>query len=106
MGVDSIQRNFEPLTKQVDALKANLLSDGRAKSIICDAFIGDRLEVPKHIGKVVYDHYFNPKYSEFEPRTDWSLHNTFTSSFKELDPVPQFKATVKLAQFFDRVSLN
>jgi hypothetical protein len=26
----------------------------------------------------------------------WSLLNAFTSAFKELDPIPQFKATAKL----------
>jgi hypothetical protein len=29
----------------------------------------------------------------------WSLSNAFTSAFKELDPVPQFKATAKLGEF-------
>ena len=26
----------------------------------------------------------------------WSLSNAFTSAFKKLDPIPQFKATAKL----------
>jgi hypothetical protein len=26
----------------------------------------------------------------------WSQSNAFTSAFKELDPIPQFKATAKL----------
>jgi hypothetical protein len=42
---------------------------------------------------------FEPKYEEFRPRTIWSLSNAFTSAFKELDPIPQFKATAKLAEF-------
>ena len=28
-----------------------------------------------------------------QPRTMWSLSNAFTSAFKELDPIPQYKAT-------------
>jgi hypothetical protein len=28
----------------------------------------------------------------------WSLSNAFTSAFKELDPIPQFKATAKLLE--------
>jgi hypothetical protein len=28
---------------------------------------------------------------EFAPRTVWSLSNAFTSAFKDLDPIPQFK---------------
>ncbi len=29
----------------------------------------------------------------------WSLSNAFTSAFKKLAPVPQFKATAKLGAF-------
>jgi len=43
--------------------------------------------------------YFEPQYPEFSPRTMWSLSNAFTSAFKNLDPVPQFKATAKLGGF-------
>ena len=43
--------------------------------------------------------YFEPEYPEFSARTMWSLSNAFTSAFKKLDPIPQFKATVKLGGF-------
>jgi hypothetical protein len=43
----------------------------------------------------------NPQYDEFRARTIWSLSNAFTSAFKELDPIPQFKATAKLAGFIE-----
>jgi hypothetical protein len=43
--------------------------------------------------------YFNPTVEEFQPRTMWSLSNSFTSAFKDLDPIPQYKATAKLAGF-------
>jgi hypothetical protein len=39
------------------------------------------------------------QYEEFSPRTMWSFSNAFTSSSKELDPVPQFKVTAKLGAF-------
>jgi hypothetical protein len=29
------------------------------------------------------------------------LSNAFTSSFEELDPIPQFKATAKLGEFLE-----
>jgi len=38
---------------------------------------------------------------EFRSRTIWSLSNAFTSAFKELDPIPQFKATAKLGEFLE-----
>ena len=50
-----------------------------------------------------HDLYFRPTHSEFEPRTLWSLSNAFTSAFKQLDPIPQFKATAKLGWFLQRV---
>lgn len=100
LGIDRIQRNFAPLQKQVEAWKANQLSDERAKAFIYDAFIGDELDAPKHLARRVGDHYFNPQLKEFEPRTMWSLQNSFTSAFKLLDPVPQFRATASLGKLF------
>jgi len=38
---------------------------------------------------------------EFRSRTIWSLSNAFTSAFKGLDPIPQFKATAKLGGFLE-----
>ena len=70
--------------------------------IIYEAFIESELEVPKHIARRVHDHYFEPQFDEFKPRTIWSLSNAFTSSFKELDPIPQFKATARLAGFLEQ----
>ena len=49
----------------------------------------------------MHDLYFEPKYQEFRPRTIWSLSNAFTSAFKELEPIPQFKATAKLGEFLE-----
>jgi hypothetical protein len=42
-------------------------------------------------------------YEEFQPRTMWSLSNAFTSAFKELEPIPQYKAIAKLAGFLQGV---
>jgi hypothetical protein len=48
----------------------------------------------------VHDLYFEPKYDDFRPRTIWRLSNAFTSAFKEVDPIPQFKAA-KLGDFLE-----
>ena len=45
----------------------------------------------------VHDLYFQPVHEQFQPRTMWNLSNAFTSAFKELDPIPHYKATAKLA---------
>jgi hypothetical protein len=94
-----MQRNFEPMRCQVERWRAQQLTDATAKLTIYRAFIESDLEVPKHLAPLVHNLYFNPKYAEFEPRTLWSLSNGFTSAFKELDPIPQFKATAKLGNF-------
>jgi hypothetical protein len=35
------------------------------------------------------------------PERLFCLSNAFTSAFKELDPIPQFKATAKLGEFME-----
>ena len=101
VGVDRMQRNFEPMRKQVEAWRATELTDINAKMIIYEAFIQSELEVPKHLARRVHDNYFEPQYDEFRSRTMWSLSNAFTSAFKELDPVPQFRATAKLGEYLE-----
>ena len=56
---------------------------------------------PRHLVRKVHERYFEPRYDEFRLRTIWSLSNAFTSAFKELDPIPQFKATAKLGEFLE-----
>ena len=101
VGVDRMQRNFEPLQKQVEAWKAGQLSDDCAKLIIYRAFVENELAAPKHLLRRVHDLYFNPKIEEFVSRTVWSLSNAFTSAFKELEPIGQFRATAKLGRFLE-----
>ena len=69
--------------------------------VIYEAFVEGQLEAPKHLARTVHDLYFEPKYEEFRSRTIWSLSNAFTSPFKELDPIPQFKATANLGEFLE-----
>ena len=91
-----MQRNFGGMCTQVEASGESQLSDVAAKLIIHRAFIVSDLEVPKHLAKSVHKMYFNPQDEEFQPRTMWSLSNAFTSAFKGLEPIPQFRATAKL----------
>src|SRR5260370_9785029 len=85
------------MKKQVEAWKAARIPDEAAKLVIYRAFVESELDVPKHLARRVHDLYFNLQVEEFAPRTTWSLSNAFTSAFKELDPIPQFRATAKLA---------
>jgi hypothetical protein len=106
IGIDRIQRNFEPMKKQVEAWKGTRIANEAAKLVIYRAFVEGELDVPKHLARRVHDLYFNPQVEEFAPRTTWSLSNAFTSAFKELDPIPQFKATAKLASFVERAAVR
>jgi len=101
VGVDRMQRNFEPMRKQVEAWKGTRLPDETAKLVIYRALVEAELDVPKHLARRVHDLYFNPTVDEFAPRTTWSLSNAFTSAFKELDPIPQFKATARQASILE-----
>jgi len=98
-GVDDMQRNFQPMVQAVERWKRCQLTDVSAKLVIYRAFVEGELECPRHLDRKVHDLYFNPIYDEFQPRTMWSLSNAFTSAFDELDPIPKYKATGKLAGF-------
>jgi hypothetical protein len=101
IGVDRMQRNFDPMRKQIEVWKAAQLPDTEAKLIIYRAFVEGQLAAPKHLTRQVHDLYFNPQVEAFAPRTVWSLSNAFTSAFKTLDPIPQFRATAKLGTFLE-----
>jgi hypothetical protein len=102
IGVDKIQRNFEPLRNQIEMWRNIQLSDMEAKNIIYTAFIEGELEAPKSLINVVHSLYFDPIYPDFVPRTFWSLSNAFTSAFKDLNPTSQFQATAKLGDFLNK----
>jgi ATP-dependent protease Clp ATPase subunit len=100
--VTKMQRHFEPMKRQIDAWQGFELPDARAKAVIYDAFVAGQLQAPKKLASRVHQHYFHPQHPEFEPRTMWSLSNAFTSALGELEPVPRFRATAKLAPFLAR----
>jgi Domain of unknown function (DUF932) len=68
VGVDRMQRNFEPMRKQVETWQRSELTDVAAKVVIYEAFVEGRLEAPKHLARTVHDLYFEPKYEEFTSR--------------------------------------
>ena len=46
VGVDRMQRNFEPMRKQVEAWQRSELTDVTAKVVIYEAFVEGKLEAP------------------------------------------------------------
>jgi hypothetical protein len=103
VGVDRIQRNFEPMQRQVESWRQAQITDAQAKLIFYSAFVDGKLDAPKSLLPEVHRCYFEPHYPEFSPRTMWSLSNAFTSAFKKLDPVPQFKTTARLGEFLSQL---
>jgi hypothetical protein len=55
-----MQRNFEPMRKQVEAWQRSEIMDVSAKVIIYEAFVEGKLEAPKHLARMVPDLYFEP----------------------------------------------
>ena len=61
VGVDRMQRNFEPMRKQVEAWQRWKLTAVTAKVVIYETFVERKLEAPKHLARTVYDIYFEPR---------------------------------------------
>ena len=103
IGVDDMMRNFKLMVESVERWQQTQLTDVSAKMIIYRAFVEGELEAPRNLDRKVHDLYFDPRFDDFRPRTMWSLSNAFTSAFKELEPIPAYRATAKLAGFLAAV---
>jgi hypothetical protein len=64
VGVDRIQRNFEPLQRQVETWRKTQVTDETAKLIFYSAFIDGKLEAPRSLLPEVHRLYFEPQYPE------------------------------------------
>jgi hypothetical protein len=104
LGVDRVQRQFEPMLVQVDVWRNHSLSDIQAKELVYDAFVGEKIDAPRHLMKDVDRLYFQPEHEEFQPRTVYSLQNAFTSAFQKLDPIPMFRATTSAGEYFTAIN--
>ncbi len=66
VGVDRMQRNFEPMLAKWRCGKEQQLPDATAKLIIYRAFVEGALDVPKHVARRrLHELYFEPQYPEF-----------------------------------------
>jgi hypothetical protein len=101
IGVDRIQRGFQPLREAIDLRRGYLLSEEVAHSLIYRTFMENRFPL-KLLNTVHREFFVAPSHEEFKQQTVWSLENAFTTAFKELKPVAQFKMTAKLGSFLSR----
>ena len=101
IGVDRIQRGFEPLRGAITFKRERQLRAEEARSLIYRAFMEHRF--PLKLLRIVHQEFFvAPSHAEFKQQTVWSLENAFTTAFKELKPVAQFRLIAKLGSFLSR----
>jgi hypothetical protein len=81
VGVDRMQRNFEPMRKQVETWQRSELADVEVKVVIYEAFVEGKLEALKRLARAVHDLYFEPSMRNSSEGPS-GLSNAFTSTFK------------------------
>lgn len=60
------------------------------------------MDAPKHLTRMVHARYFSADEPAFQSANLWRLQNSFTGVFKDqLDPVPFYKATASLGEYFE-----
>jgi hypothetical protein len=102
VGIDRMQRNFEPMRKQFEAWRQSELADVTAKMIIYQAFIESELEVPRHLARRVHDLYFRNTTSSNRVRsgacrTRSRLHSKTWTRFRNSGQQPSSAVSSKLA---------
>jgi hypothetical protein len=91
MGIDRIQRNWEPLKAAIAVKKQTHINELDAKMFIYDAFTTGKF--PVSLFKSVHSDYFGKN-----EHTVWGLENSFTESFKKLLPVSQYEQTARFGK--------
>ena len=92
MGIDRIQRGWEPLRQAIQLKRETKLCTESAKLFIYKAFTEGK--IPISLFRSVHSGYFEAE----EQKTVWGIENAFTDSFKKLLPVSQFENTAKLGK--------
>lgn len=103
-GFDKFLQHSEEITISIERLAGTVLSDSRAKEMICDLFMAESL--PTRLFDDVTRFYFKPLDSQpdCQPRSLWGLHNACTRAAKDLPPASHFRASVRLGRAFDLTS--
>lgn len=97
-GIDRAVQRFGALDINISRLTNTGITDIQAKALIVDAAVSG--VISGNDVKDVVKEYFEPRHSEFEARTLWSLHNAFTETFKSLRPNIALEANQKLGTLF------
>ena len=96
-----MQRNFEPMRKQVEAWQRCELTDVTAKVVIYEAFVEGKTRILQAPGQDRARPVFRAEYEEFKSRTIWSLSNAFHIGFQGTGADSVNNSTAKLGEFLD-----
>lgn len=101
VAIDTVMRQFDPLAKHIQEWRGQQLSVEQAKLCIYEAFIEERIALPKHLMRPTHEAYFNSPHEEFPPGNVWSLQNAFTYPLRDrLDPIPRQQAQAAIGEYF------
>ncbi len=93
VGVDRIQRNFEPQQRQVETWRKTQITDDTAKVIFYSAFIDGKPEAPRTLCCPKCIGCISSRSSRNSPPGRCGASRTrLPAPSNKLDPVPQFKA--------------
>ncbi len=96
IGVDRVQRFFQPMRQNILSMKNIVLKDNEAIEFIYNSFMDHKM--PISLIKDVHREYFEPQIEEFQNSTVWSLSNAYTSAFKKLNPVSRYEQTARVGR--------
>jgi hypothetical protein len=99
IGVDRMQRNFDPMRQQVERWRGQQLSAEEARLTIYRAFIEGDLDVPKHLARRVHELYFNPQHAEFEPQRSGACQTRSLLHSRNWTPFPNLRRRPSWASF-------
>ena len=97
-GLQNVLTSRIKLLDSVDEMKNTVVSENRANHLLMES---------AHTGLVSYSHlkdvhkeWKQPSYSDFIPRTEWSLYNCFNEVMKKYNPIRQQTSVGGLVELF------
>lgn len=96
--VQMVEPQFAKLKAAVELMQATPVTDSDAKLSIFEA--AEAKAIPSSDMLEVFDLWKHPPQPDFEPRTKWSLYNSFNVLFKNYGPARQAQAFEHLSGLF------
>lgn len=99
-GINRYLTHAAHLATRVAELKEMEIDTQCGDSKILSAFVGEDPILPLKTLPAVVREWRAPSFTEFRPRTLWSLHNAFTENLRELSVERQLAVTTRLGKLF------